>query len=99
MWVNSRCLVFARYNLFMRSFSLLFTFISVVVLTMFLIYVIRGPVDPIIAAGLFVSFLFCVIPTIFLLKPFEDREALQRRREEWKKRRDTTGGGPEDRGS
>lgn len=66
----------------MRTFSLLFTFISLVMLTMFLVYVIRGPVDPVIAAGLFVSFLFCAVPTLFLLKPFESREALRRRREE-----------------
>ena len=70
----------------MRTFSLMFLFIAVVMLTMFLVYVIRGPVDPIIATGLFISFLFCAIPTAFLLKPFEDREALKRRREERAKR-------------
>ena len=41
----------------MRAFSLLFAFIALVVLAMFLIYVIRGPVDPLIAGGLFFSFL------------------------------------------
>src|SRR3712207_9472414 len=41
----------------MRLYSLLFAVISLVVLVMFLIYVIRGPVDPLIAGGLFVSFL------------------------------------------
>ena len=72
----------AGYNSFMRTFSFLFTFISLVMLTMFLVYVIRGPVDPVIATGLFISFLFCAVPTLFLLKPFESREALQGRREE-----------------
>lgn len=70
----------------MRTFSLLFAFISLVMLTMFLVYVIRGPVDPVIAIGLFISFLFCAIPTAFLLKPFESREALRRRRKERAKR-------------
>jgi hypothetical protein len=65
----------------MRTFSLLFTFIALVMLTMFLVYLVRGPVDPIIAIGLFISFLFCAIPALLLLKPFENREALQRRRE------------------
>lgn len=65
----------------MRTFSLLFTFIALVMLTMFLVYLFRGSVDPIIATGLFISFLFCAIPALLLLKPFENREALQRRRE------------------
>ena len=66
----------------MRVFSLLFAFIALVVLAMFLIYVIRGPVDPLIAAGLFVSFLVCLVPALYLLKPFEPPEDLRRRREE-----------------
>ena len=65
----------------MRTFSLLFAAIALVMLAMFLIYVIRGPVDPLIAAGLFVSFLACLLPTIFLLRPFEPPEELKRRRE------------------
>jgi hypothetical protein len=72
----------------MRTFSLLFAFIALVVLAMFLIYVIRGPVDPFIAGGLFVSFLACLVPALFLLKPFEPPEALQRRREEARKERE-----------
>jgi hypothetical protein len=65
----------------MRMFSLLFVAIAVVMLAMFLIYVIRGPVDPLIAGGLLVSFLACLAPALFLLKPFEPPEELRRRRE------------------
>ena len=93
----------------MRTFSLLFAFIALVMLAMFLIYVIRGPVDPLIAGGLFVSFLACLAPALLLLKPFEPPEELQRRREEARKarerRRHPTGGddsgeeSSEDRGS
>jgi hypothetical protein len=93
----------------MRTFSLLFVFIALVMLAMFLIYVIRGPVDPLIAGGLFVSFLACLAPALLLLKPFEPPEELQRRREEARKarerRRNPTGGDDsgeepsEDRGS
>ena len=57
-------------------------------LAMFLIYVIRGPVDPLIAVGLFVSFLACLAPALLLLKPFEPPEELQRRREEARKARE-----------
>jgi hypothetical protein len=71
----------------MRTFSLLFAAIALVMLAMFLIYVIRGPVDPLIAAGLFVSFLACLLPALFLLKPFEPPEELKRRREERESRR------------
>ena len=87
----------------MRTFSLLFAFIALVMLVMFLIYVIRGPVDPLIAASLLVSFLACAVPALFLLKPFEPPEALRRRREERERRRasrgTTRGGGPGDKGS
>jgi hypothetical protein len=93
----------------MRTFSLLFAFIALVMVAMFLIYVIRGPVDPLIAGGLFVSFLACLAPALLLLKPFEPPEELQRRREEARKarerRRNPTGGDDsgeepsEDRGS
>jgi hypothetical protein len=93
----------------MRTFSLLFAFIALVMLAMFLIYVIRGPVDPLIAGGLFVSFLACLAPALLLLKPFEPPEELRRRREEARKererRRNPTGGDDsgeepsEDRGS
>ncbi|HET6885627.1 MAG TPA: hypothetical protein VFH32_05330 [Rubrobacteraceae bacterium] len=82
----------------MRTFSLLFAFIALVVLAMFLIYVIRGPVQPLIAAGLFVSFLACAVPALFLLKPFEPPEELKRRREERERRRSSSGE-PRDPGS
>jgi hypothetical protein len=72
----------------MRVFSLLFAFIALVLLAMGLIYVIRGPVDPLVAAGLFVSFVVCLAPALYLLKPFEPPEDLRRRREE---RRRSTG--------
>ena len=65
----------------MRMFSLLFAAIAMVMLAMFLIYVVRGPVDPLIAGGLFVSFLACLAPALFLLKPFEPPEELRRRKE------------------
>ena len=60
---------------------MLFGLISLVVLMMFFIYVIRGPVDPVVAAGLFVSFLACAAPALLLLKPFEPSEELKRRQE------------------
>ncbi len=70
----------------MRTFSLLFVFIALVLLAQFLIYVIRGPVDPFIATVIFVSFLLCLAPALYLLKPFEGRDALRRRREARKER-------------
>ncbi|HEX2109581.1 MAG TPA: hypothetical protein VHF70_09950 [Rubrobacteraceae bacterium] len=86
----------------MRTFSLLFAFIALVLLAQFLIYVIRGPVDPFIVTVIFVSFLVCLAPALYLLKPFEDRDALRRRREARKKResrRKATGDSSRDRGS
>ena len=82
----------------MRTFSLLFAAIALVMLAIFLIYVIRGPVDPLIAAGLFASFLACLLPALFLLKPFEPPEELKRRREERESRRGSSGE-PRDSGS
>ena len=75
----------------MRAFSLLFAFIALVVLAIFLIYLFRGPVDPLVAAGLFVSFLACLLPALFLLRPFEPPEELKRRREEREWRRGSSG--------
>jgi hypothetical protein len=85
----------------MRTFSLLFAFIALVMLAMFLIYVIRGPVEPLIAGGLFVSFLACALPALFLLKPFEPPEELKRRREEARRERERRRGSsdPRDGGS
>ncbi len=82
---------------------MLFALIALVVLAVFLIYVIRGPVDPLIAGGIFISFLACLVPAILLLKPFEPPEALRRRREEARKerekRRRSAEGPPRDSGS
>jgi hypothetical protein len=72
----------------MRTFSLLFAAIALVMLAMFVIYVIKGPVDPLIAGGIFVSFLACLAPALLLLKPFEPPEGLQRRREEAHRKRE-----------
>src|SRR3954463_9146001 len=55
----------------MRTFSLLFAFIALVLLAQLLIYVIRGPVDPVIAGVIFLGFLACLVPALSLLKPFE----------------------------
>jgi hypothetical protein len=71
----------------MRIFSLLFAFIALVMLAMFLIYVFRGPVEPLIASGIFVSFLACLVPALLLLKPFEPPDELRRRREEARRER------------
>ena len=65
----------------MRAFSLLFALISLVMLVMLGIYLLRGPVDPLIAAGLFVSFVACAVPAVLLLKPFDPPEELERRKE------------------
>lgn len=72
----------------MRGFSLLFLVIAVVMLLMFVVYVISGEADPLIATGLFVSFLACAAPALYLLKPFESREDLERRREAFRRRRE-----------
>ena len=72
----------------MRTFSLLFAFIALVMLAIFLIYVIRGPVDPLIAGGIFVSFVVCLVPALLLLRPFEPPEELRRRREEARRERE-----------
>ena len=82
---------------------MLFALIALVMLAVFLIYVIRGPVDPLIAGGIFISFLACLVPALLLLKPFEPPEALRRRREEARrereKRRRPAEGPPRDPGS
>jgi hypothetical protein len=72
----------------MRTFSLLFAAIALVMLAMFVIYVVGGPVDPVIAGGIFVSFLACLAPALLLLKPFEPSDALRRRREEARRKRE-----------
>ena len=72
----------------MRTFSLLFAFIALVMLAVFLIYVFKGPVEPLIAGGIFVSFLACLVPALLLLRPFEPPEELRRRREEARRERE-----------
>ena len=72
----------------MRTFSLLFVAIALVMLAIFVIYLARGPVDPVIAGGIFVSFVACVVPALLLLKPYEPPEALRRRREEARRLRE-----------
>jgi L-lactate permease len=76
------------YTGVMRVFSFLFASIALVMLALFLIYVFRGPVDPLIAGGLFVSFLVCLVPALLLLKPFEPPEELRRRREQFRRERE-----------
>ena len=85
----------------MRTFSLLFALISLVMLVMFFIYVLRGPVEPLIAGGLFLSFVACAVPAALLLKPFDPPEELRRRKEARRERarRRFTDDGPRDRGS
>ena len=78
----------------MRAFSLLFAAIALVLLLEFLIYVIRGPVDPFIAGGIFFSFLVCLAPALYLLKPFETAEDLRRRREARRRARSGREGRP-----
>lgn len=84
------CLISAMngYTRGMRMFSLLFAFIALVMLAMFVIYLFRGPVDPLISVGLFISFLACLAPALLLLKPFESREELRRRREKAREERE-----------
>ena len=72
----------------MRTFSLLFAFIALVMLAVFLIYVFRGPAEPLIAGSIFISFLACLAPALLLLKPFEPPEELGRRREEARRERE-----------
>ncbi len=72
----------------MRTFSLLFAAIALVMLAIFVIYVVRGPVEPLVAGGIFVSFLACLVPALLLLRPFEPPERLQRRREEARRERE-----------
>ncbi len=68
----------------MRAFSLLFVFIALALLAQFVIYVSRGPVEPVFAAIMFFGFLACLIPALYLLKPFERPE--QRREREKQER-------------
>jgi hypothetical protein len=86
----------------MRLFSMMFAGIALAILAMFVIYVVRGPVDPFIAGGLLVSFFACAAPALYLLKPFESREDFLRRKERLRAertRRREASGETRDRGS
>jgi hypothetical protein len=76
----------------MRTFSLLFAFISFVLLVQLVAYLLIGPIETVFVVALLVGFVACAGAALYLLKPYENREALQRRRERWCKRRglDTT---------
>ncbi len=63
----------------------MFAFIALILLAQFLIYVIRGPIDPVIATIIFVSFLLCLAPALYLLKPFERPDSDRRGREKREK--------------
>ena len=65
----------------MRTFSLLFALIALVLLVQFLIYVTRGPVDPVVAGIILFGFLACLVPALYLLKPFERPEQRRERKE------------------
>lgn len=71
----------------MRAFSLLFAFISVVLLIQLAAYVLIGPVQTVFVVALLIGFAACLGASLYLLKPYENREALQRRRERWRARR------------
>ncbi len=76
----------------MRAFSLLFAFISLVLLVQLVAYLIIGPVATVFVVALLVGVLACAGAALYLLKPYENREALQRRRERWRARRDAERG-------
>ena len=73
----------------MRTFALLFAFISLVLLAQFVLYLVLGSGDPVIAAFIFAAFLACLVPALLLLKPFELPAELKRRREQ--RRRELAG--------
>lgn len=83
----------------MRAFSLLFAFISLVLLVQLVAYLIIGPVQPVFVIALLAGFAACLGAALYLLKPFESREALQRRRERWRERRSPERGSSRSEGS
>ncbi|MBX6762351.1 MAG: hypothetical protein K6T51_02790 [Rubrobacteraceae bacterium] len=72
----------------MRAFSLMFAFIALVLLLELALYLARGPGDLRVAAFIFAGFLVCLAPAVYLLRPFEGREDLERRREERRRERE-----------
>jgi heme/copper-type cytochrome/quinol oxidase subunit 4 len=81
------------YTRSMRAFSLMFAFIALVLLLELVLYLARGPGDLRVAAFIFAGFLVCIVPALYLLKPFGNKEDLARRREERHKRRSNGGRG------
>lgn len=77
-------------------FSLLFTFISLVLLVQFVVYLTRGSTDPLIAVFIFAGFLACLIPALRLLKPFDLPEDARRRREERRRKMEERRGWKDD---
>ena len=96
-----------RYTRSMRAFSLLFAFISLVLLVQLALYLFIGPVQTVFVVALAAGFILCLAASLYLLKPFEDRSELQRRRQMWRQRRgldesddnDSKNGPPKDRDS
>lgn len=86
--MRNLCLPATRgYTLLMRAFSLLFAFISVVLAVQLVAYLLIGPVQTVFVVALLVGIAACLAAAIYLLKPYENREALHRRRERWRERR------------
>ncbi|CAN5823315.1 hypothetical protein BH20ACT11_BH20ACT11_02170 [soil metagenome] len=71
----------------MRAFSLLFAFISFVLLVQLGAYLLIGPVQTVFVVALLIGLVACVGAALYLLKPYENRDALERRRERWRARR------------
>lgn len=76
----------------MRAFSLLFAFISLVLLIQLVAYLIIGPVQTVFVVALLLGVVACLAASVYVLKPYENREALHRRRELWRRRRGLDGG-------
>lgn len=70
----------------MRAFSLLFAFISLVLLVQLVAYLIIGPVQTVFVIALLIGFAACAGAALYLLKPYENRDALEHRRKEWRSR-------------
>jgi hypothetical protein len=70
----------------MRAFSLMFAFIALALLVQLVLYLIIGPVDWRIAAVIFVAFLGCLVPAVYMLKPFERPPEVEKRLEERRRR-------------
>jgi hypothetical protein len=64
----------------MRAFSLL-------LLVQLGAYLLIGPVQTVFVVALLIGLVACVGAALYLLKPYENRDALERRRERWRARR------------